>query len=59
VTEHVFSLTGLGQFGLNAIFNGDHPVLAAVEVLAAAFIVLMNTVVDIVYAWLDPRVRLA
>jgi peptide/nickel transport system permease protein len=59
VTEHVFGLTGLGQIGLNAIFNGDLPVVAAVVVLAAAFIVFMNTVVDIVYAWLDPRVRLA
>jgi len=59
VTEHVFGLTGLGQLGLNAIFNGDLPVVAAVVVLAAAFIVVMNTVVDIVYGFLDPRVRLA
>jgi peptide/nickel transport system permease protein len=59
VTEHVFGLTGLGQLGLNAIFTGDLPVVAAVVVLAATFIVVMNTVVDVVYAWLDPRVRLA
>jgi peptide/nickel transport system permease protein len=59
VTEHVFGLTGLGQLGLNAIYTGDLPVVAAVVVLAAAFIVVMNTVVDIVYAFLDPRVRLA
>lgn len=58
VTEHVFGLTGLGQLGLNAIFNGDLPVVAAVVVLAATFIVVMNTFVDIVYAFLDPRVRL-
>jgi len=59
VTEHVFGLTGLGQLGLNAIFTGDLPVVAAVVVLAATFIVVMNTVVDVVYAWLDPRVRIA
>jgi peptide/nickel transport system permease protein len=58
VTEHVFGLTGLGQLGLNAIFNGDLPVVAGVVVLAATFIVVMNTLVDIVYGLLDPRVRL-
>jgi peptide/nickel transport system permease protein len=59
VTEKVFGLTGLGQLALNAIGNDDLPVVAAVVVLAAAFIVVMNTVVDILYAVLDPRVRLA
>jgi peptide/nickel transport system permease protein len=58
VTERVFGLTGLGQLALNAIENGDLPVVAAVVVLAASFIVVMNTLVDIVYALLDPRVRL-
>ena len=59
VTERVFGLPGLGQLALNAIENGDLPVVAAVVVLAASFIVIMNTVVDILYAVLDPRVRLA
>jgi peptide/nickel transport system permease protein len=59
VTERVFGLPGLGQLALNAIENGDLPVVAAVVVLAASFIVIMNTVVDIVYALLDPRVRLS
>jgi len=58
VTERVFGLTGLGQLALNAIENSDLPVVAAVVVLAASFIVVMNTVVDVVYAVLDPRVRL-
>jgi peptide/nickel transport system permease protein len=58
VTERVFGLTGLGQLALNAIENSDLPVVAAVVVLAASFIVIMNTVVDVVYAVLDPRVRL-
>ena len=59
VTERVFGLPGLGQLALNAIENGDLPVVAAVVVLAATFIVVMNTVVDILYAVLDPRVRLS
>ncbi len=59
VTERVFGLPGLGQLALNAIGAADLPVVAAIVVLAASFIVVMNTIVDIVYAVLDPRVRLA
>jgi len=59
VTEKVFGLPGLGQLVLNAIYNGNLPVVAAVVVLAASFIVVMNTLVDVVYAALDPRVRLS
>jgi peptide/nickel transport system permease protein len=58
VIEKVFGLTGLGMLSINALFNGDLPVVAAVVLLAAVFIVVMNTIVDIVYAFLDPRVRL-
>jgi peptide/nickel transport system permease protein len=59
VTEQVFGLTGLGFISIHAIFNQDLPVVAAVVFLAAVFIVVMNTVVDVVYALLDPRVRLS
>jgi len=58
VTEHVFGLSGLGQLTLNAIYNGNLPVVAAVVLLGAAFVVIMNTLVDVAYAVLDPRVRL-
>lgn len=59
VTERVFSLTGLGELSITALFNGNLPVVAAVVLLAAVFIVVMNTLVDIVYAVLDPRVRIS
>ena len=59
VTEQVFGLNGIGKTSLTALFNGDLPVVAAVVLLAAVFIVVMNTLVDIAYALLDPRVRLA
>jgi peptide/nickel transport system permease protein len=58
VTERVFGLNGLGVLSLNAIFNGDLPVVAATVILAATFIVVMNSLVDIIYAVLDQRVRL-
>lgn len=58
VTETVFGLNGLGFLSIQAIRNDDLPVVAAVVLLAAVAIVVMNTLVDIVYALLDPRVRL-
>ncbi len=58
VTEHVFGLTGLGYLSVQALYNGDLPVVAAIVLLAAVFIVVMNTVVDVLYAVLDPRVRM-
>ncbi|MFZ0665662.1 MAG: ABC transporter permease [Acidimicrobiales bacterium] len=58
IIEKVFGLNGLGVLSLDSIFAGDLPVVAAVVLLAAVFIVVMNTIVDIVYALLDPRVRL-
>jgi peptide/nickel transport system permease protein len=59
VTEQVFGLNGLGKTSLTALFNGDLPVVAAIVLLAAVAIVVMNTLVDIAYAFLDPRVRLS
>ena len=58
LTETVFDLQGVGQYTAEAIGNLDQPVVMAVTMFGAFFIVLLNTVVDIVYAALDPRIRL-
>ncbi|MGH3269088.1 MAG: ABC transporter permease, partial [Trebonia sp.] len=58
LTESTFSLPGLGQFTLLAIQNQDFPEIMGVVMLAAFFIVVANMVVDILYAVIDPRVRL-
>jgi peptide/nickel transport system permease protein len=58
VIEQVYGLPGIGKESLTALFAGDLPVVAAVVLLAAVFIVVMNTLVDIAYAFLDPRVRI-
>jgi peptide/nickel transport system permease protein len=58
LTETTFSLPGLGQFTLLAIQNQDFPEIMGVVLLAAFFIVVANMVVDILYAVIDPRVRL-
>jgi peptide/nickel transport system permease protein len=59
ITENVFNLPGLGQYVVRSVFDGDLPVILAVTVFASFFVTFFNLVVDVVYAYLDPRVRLA
>ncbi len=59
VTETVFGLPGLGQLAVQSVTNQDRPVIIGVVMLASAFIVVANIIVDFMYAVLDPRVRLA
>jgi peptide/nickel transport system permease protein len=56
VTETVFTLNGLGRFIVDAILRRDIPVVQAMVVLTAFIIVFVNLVVDLLYAWLDPRI---
>jgi len=58
ITESIFSLGGVGQYAADSISNLDLPPIMAVTLFGAFFVVLFNTVVDIVYAYLDPRIRL-
>jgi peptide/nickel transport system permease protein len=58
ITESIFSLNGVGQYAADSITNVDLPPIMAVVLFGAFFIVLFNTLVDIAYAWLDPRIRL-
>jgi peptide/nickel transport system permease protein len=58
LTETVFDLQGVGQYAADSIGQLDVPPVLAVTLFAAFFIVLLNAIVDIVYAFLDPRIRL-
>jgi peptide/nickel transport system permease protein len=58
ITEQVFGLPGLGQNVVSAIAREDLPVIEGIVLVAAAFIVVANIVVDTLYAVIDPRVRL-
>lgn len=58
ITEYTYSLHGLGLFTIEAINNSDLPEIMGVVLLAAFFIVIANLIVDILYAAVDPRVRL-
>jgi peptide/nickel transport system permease protein len=59
LTETVFNLRGLGYQALTAIRGNDLPIILGVTLIAAFFIVFANLVVDLVYGFIDPRVRLA
>jgi peptide/nickel transport system permease protein len=59
ITETVFNLQGLGLYSIQSVYRGDLPGVLAVTVLASLAIALMNLIVDVVYAFLDPRVRFA
>jgi peptide/nickel transport system permease protein len=58
LTETVFDLQGVGQYAADAIGQLDVPPVLATTLFAAFFIVLLNAIVDILYAYLDPRIRL-
>jgi peptide/nickel transport system permease protein len=59
VVETVFGLNGLGETSVMAIYTDNLPVIIGFVIVAAAFVVIANIVVDLVYALLDPRVRIA
>jgi oligopeptide transport system permease protein len=58
VIEKIFAIPGLGQHFVNSISNRDYTTILGVTVFYATFLVLMNLIVDIVYKYIDPRIRL-
>ena len=57
LTETVFDIPGIGRLNYDAITHGDFPIIQGTIVLAAVFIIIANIIVDIAYAYLDPRVQ--
>jgi peptide/nickel transport system permease protein len=58
ITEYVFNIPGLGKLATEAVANVDMPVITGTVLLAAIFIITANMIVDIIYSFLDPKVRL-
>ncbi|KAA0972547.1 nickel ABC transporter permease subunit NikB [Aureimonas fodinaquatilis] len=59
IIETVFGWPGVGRFAVSAIFNRDYPVIQCFTLVMVAIFVLCNLVVDVFYAWADPRIRLS
>ena len=59
VTETIFAWPGIGRLLVDSLILRDYPTTQTVIFFAAGFIVFINIVVDVMYAWLDPRIRVA
>ena len=57
VTETVFTLNGVGRFVVDAVAHRDYPVVQALVFVIAGSFVVVNLLVDLAYAWFDPRIR--
>ncbi len=57
VIETIFALPGLGRYFVQGALNRDYPLVLGVVTLYAGLIILFNLIADLVYGWLDPRVR--
>ena len=58
ITETTFGLRGLGRTAVDAVKDGDLPTIMGTVLIAATFIVVANVVVDVMYTFIDPRIRL-
>jgi peptide/nickel transport system permease protein len=58
-TESVYGLPGLGRTSVQALFNYDTPTIMGVIVFVTIMIIVFNLIVDLLYAVIDPRIRLA
>ena len=57
IVEKIFNIPGLGSLIIEALEKRDYPVVTAVNLLMAGFVLVVNVLIDISYAWLDPRIR--
>jgi peptide/nickel transport system permease protein len=58
ITEKIFNLNGIGNLAIGSVVDADLPVITGTVLLAATFVIFANLVVDVLYAVIDPRVRL-
>ena len=58
VVEKIYAIPGIGRFFVTAVTNRDYPLVLGVTLVYAALVVLANLLVDLLYAWLDPRIRI-
>ena len=57
ITEYVFALPGVGRLVVDAVFARDYPLVQGVVLLIAVGFILSNLMVDLLYGWIDPRIR--
>ena len=57
IMEQIFALPGMGRAFIQALNQRDYPVISAINTIIASLVLVANIIVDISYAWLDPRIR--
>jgi peptide/nickel transport system permease protein len=57
VTERIFAWPGMGRLFIDHVSRGDAPVVMGIMMLIAVAVIVFQILTDIVYAWLDPRIR--
>ncbi len=58
ITEYVFALPGVGRLVVDAVFARDYPLVQGVVLLIAVGFIVINLLVDVLYGWIDPRIRI-
>jgi oligopeptide transport system permease protein len=58
VVEKIYAIPGMGRFFVTAVTNRDYPLVLGVTLVYATLVILANLMVDLLYAWLDPRIRI-
>ncbi|MEO0514596.1 MAG: ABC transporter permease [Planctomycetota bacterium] len=58
VVEKVFNIPGIGEYFVNSVLNKDQSLILGIVLVYATMLILFNLVVDVAYAWLDPRIEL-
>jgi oligopeptide transport system permease protein len=59
VVEKVFNIPGLGQHFVNSVLNRDRTLILGVVMVYSVFLLVFNLMVDLAYAWVDPRIDIA
>ena len=57
IIEQIFVLPGMGRLLLDALSQRDYPVVSAVNLVLATFVIVINLLVDLTYGWMDPRIH--
>jgi len=57
IVETIFDLPGIGRFAMDAILQRDYPVIQGIVLLGALVFIMVNLIVDLLYAWINPKIR--
>jgi peptide/nickel transport system permease protein len=57
ITEQIFNIPGIGKLFIQSVGARDYPVIQAIVMFIALVVLVANLVIDLMYAWLDPRIR--